>query len=145
MAKPRHVAIASQNADTSPKYFVDIFDMEIRDKIDNRNAKGYYLTDGTVNAAILKFKNAPTGGCVLDCDGLQHIEFEMENLDAVAERRRAAGYKPRHDVNIAQGLGANPSKDSAEIKLTGPNRLMINISQRGCVGASRADRRANDT
>jgi glyoxylase I family protein len=142
MVKLRHIAIASQDPDKSAKYFVDVFEMEIRGKINSRNATGYYLTDGTVNIAILKFKNAPAAGCALEYEGLHHIGFEVDDLDAAVERNRAAGYEPRHDVNIAQGLGANPHKDNAEYKLVGPNGLMIDISQRGWVGANNAEDQA---
>lgn len=136
MARLRHIAIASQDPDKSAKYFVDVFEMQIRGKIDSRNATGYYLSDGTVNIAILKFKNQPAAGCALDYEGLHHLGFEVDDLDAAVARNRAAGYEPRHDVNIAQGLGANPQKDNAEYKLIGPNGLMIDISQRGWVGAN---------
>ncbi|HPF25506.1 MAG TPA: VOC family protein [Steroidobacteraceae bacterium] len=136
MPRLRHVAIASQDPDKTAKYFVDVFAMQIRGKIDSRNANGYYLSDGTINIAILKFKNQPAAGVPLDFEGLHHIGFEVEDIDATVERCKAAGYDPRHDVNIAQGLGANPSKDNAEFKLTGPNGLMIDVSQKGWVGAS---------
>jgi catechol 2,3-dioxygenase-like lactoylglutathione lyase family enzyme len=135
MAKLRHIAIASQDPDRSARFFVDVFGMEIRGKIDSRNATGYYLSDGTINVAILKFKNAPAAGCALEFEGLHHIGFEVDDLDATVARCRASGFEPRHDVNIAQGLGANPHKDNAEYKLTGPNGLMIDISQRGWVGS----------
>ncbi len=138
MAKLRHIAIASSNPDATADYFVKVFDMQIRGKIDSRNASGYYLTDGTMNMAILKFKNAPAAGVSLEFQGLHHIGFEVEDLDATLARCEAAGFGPRHDVNIAQGLGANPNKDNAEYKLTGPNGLMVDISQRGWVGSSAA-------
>lgn len=134
MAKLRHVAIASQDPDKSAQYFVEVFGMAIRGKINSRNATGYYLSDGYMNIAILKFKNAPAAGCDLSYEGLHHIGFEVEDIDAAVDAHRAFGLEPRHDVNIAQGLGANPHKDNAEYKLAGPNGLMIDVSQRGWVG-----------
>lgn len=137
MAQLRHIAIASQDPDSAADYFNKVFGMEIRGKIDSRNATGYYLSDGTVNMAILKFKNAPAAGVPLDFVGLHHLGFEVDDIDAALELHLAAGFEPRHDVNIAQGLGANPSKDNAEYKLSGPEGLMIDISQKGWVGSKR--------
>jgi glyoxylase I family protein len=138
MGRLRHIAIASKDPDNTAKYFVDVFGMEIRGKIDSRNASGFYLSDGVMNVAILKFKNAPAAGSEygLDYVGLHHIGFEVDDLDAAVERSIRAGYQPRHDVNIAQGLGANPNKDNAEYKMTGPEGIMVDMSQRGWVGSS---------
>jgi catechol 2,3-dioxygenase-like lactoylglutathione lyase family enzyme len=135
----RHLAIASHDPDTAAKYFVDVFGMEIRGKIDSRNASGFYLSDGVINIAILKFKNAPAAGSEygLEYRGLHHIGFEVDDIDAAVERSIAAGYPPRHDVNIAQGLGANPDKDNAEYKMTGPEGIMVDISQKGWVGSGK--------
>lgn len=137
MGKLRHIAIASRDPDRHAEYFSTVFGMEIRGRIDSRNATGFYLTDGTVNVAVLKFKNAPAAGVPLDYVGLHHIGFEVDDLDAALDRHVAAGYEPRHDVNIAQGLGASPDKDNAEYKLSGPDGLMIDISQKGWVGSTR--------
>jgi len=52
----------------------------------------------------------------------------------VVERFEASGYAPRHDVNIAQGLGRNPDKDNAEYKMNGPEGVMVDISVRGWAG-----------
>ncbi|MBS0400559.1 MAG: VOC family protein [Proteobacteria bacterium] len=136
MTRLRHIAIASKDPDGTARYFEKVFDMQIRGKIDSRNARGYYLSDGVINMAILNFKNAPAAGGNLDFVGLHHIGFEVDDIEATIARSEAAGCGPRHDVNIAQGLGANPHKDNAEFKLSGPEGMMIDVSQRGWVGAS---------
>lgn len=133
MTRLRHIAIASQDPDGTAHYFADVFEMQICGKIDSRNARGYYLSDGVINLAILQFKNAPAAGCPLDFVGLHHIGFEVDDIEKTIERSIAAGCEPRHDVNIAQGLGANPHKDNAEFKLRGPEGMMIDVSQRGWV------------
>jgi hypothetical protein len=52
----------------------------------------------------------------------------------VVDRFENSGFAPRHDVNIAQGLGMNPHKDNAEYKMTGPENVMIDVSERGWAG-----------
>lgn len=136
MTRLRHIAIASKDPDGTARYFAEVFEMQIRGRIDSRNARGYYLSDGVINLAILQFKNAPAAGGTLDFVGLHHIGFEVDDIEATIARSVAAGCGPRHDVNIAQGLGANPHKDNAEFKLSGPEGMMIDVSQRGWVGTS---------
>src|SRR5690349_17917390 len=57
MAKIKHIAISSQDPDKTAKFYVDVFGMKQVGRIDNPNTTGYYLTDGDLNLAILKFKN----------------------------------------------------------------------------------------
>ena len=66
--------------------------------------------------------------------GLHHIGFQCDDIEALVNDFNEAGYPPRHDINIAQGLGKNPAKDNAEYKMTGPENVMIDLSERGWVG-----------
>jgi catechol 2,3-dioxygenase-like lactoylglutathione lyase family enzyme len=132
----RHVAISSADPDTSVGFFVDVLGWKIAGKVDSRNAHGYYVTDGHINIALLAFKNRPAAGMEFPegYTGLHHIGFQCDDINDVVERFESSGYAPRHDVNLAQGLGKNPSKDNAEYKMTGPERVMVDVSERGWVG-----------
>jgi len=134
--KLKHVAIAAADPDESVKFFTDVLGWAIAGKIDSRNARGYYVTDGNINIALLNFKNRPAAGKEFPegYAGLHHIGFQCDDLDAVVERFEASGFAPRHDVNIAQGLGRNPDKDNAEYKMNGPDGVMVDISVRGWAG-----------
>jgi len=102
----------------------------------SRNANGYYVTDGNINLAILNFKNGPAAGKEFPQGfvGLHHIGFQCDDIEAMVGDFQANGYQPRHDVNLAQGLGKNPAKDNAEYKMNGPENIMVDISERGWVG-----------
>ena len=132
----RHVAIAAANPDESVKFFTDVLQWQLAGTIDSRNARGYYVTDGHINIALLNFKNAPAAGKEFPegYTGLHHIGFQCENIDEIVERFEASGFAPRHDVNLAQGLGKNPSKDNAEYKMTGPEGVMVYVSEKGWAG-----------
>jgi glyoxylase I family protein len=134
----KHVAIASADPDKSAKFFVDVLGWSIAGRIDSKNALGYYVTDGVMNIALLNFKNRPAAGLEFQQDytGLHHLGFQCDDIEALAERFEVSGYAPRHDVNTAQGLGKNPAKENAEFKMTGPENVMIDISERGWVGTS---------
>ena len=134
--KLKHVAIAAADPDKSAQFFVDVMGWRIAGKIDSRNARGYYVTDGSINIALLNFKNIPAAGREFPADytGLHHIGFQCDDLDEIVERFEQSGFAPRHDVNIAQGLGMNPHKDNAEYKMCGPEGVMIDVSVRGWAG-----------
>lgn len=132
----RHVAIASNDPDNSVKFFTDVLGWTLAGRIDSRNAQGYYVTDGQINIALLRFKNRPAAGMEFPegYAGLHHIGFQCNDIAEIVERFESSGFAPRHDVNIAQGLGKNPAKDNAEYKMTGPEHVMVDVSERGWVG-----------
>ena len=136
MAKLKHVGIATRDPETAAKFFTDVFGWEIVGEIASRNATGFYVSDGNMNIALLKFKNAPAAGTEYGTEytGLHHLGFQVEDLDGCAAQIAQAGYEPRHDINIAQGLGANPHKDNAEYKYAGPDGVIVDVSERGWVG-----------
>lgn len=136
MVRLRHVAIASQDPDNSVKFFTEVLGWTMAGRVDSRNAQGYYVTDGQINIALLRFKNRPAAGMEFPAGyaGLHHLGFQCDDIEEIVGRFEDSGFAPRHDVNIAQGLGKNPAKDNAEYKMTGPENVMVDVSERGWVG-----------
>ena len=136
MPQLRHIAISSQDPEAAAKFFTQVFGMEVVGTIDSRSATGCYVSDGHLNIALLKYKNDGAAGeeYGMDYSGIHHLGFHVESIDEAAQRFEAAGYAPRHDINAAQGLGANPVKDNAEYKYAGPDGIIVDISERGWVG-----------
>ena len=134
--KLKHLAMASDNPEQSRDFFVDVLGWEVAGIVASRNADGFYVTDGNVNVAILKFRNLPAAGKEFPegYTGLHHIGFQCDDIEAMVSSFVDKGYQPRHDVNLAQGLGKNPAKDNAEYKMQGPENIMVDISERGWVG-----------
>ncbi|QFU24076.1 VOC family protein [Shewanella eurypsychrophilus] len=132
----KHVAMASSDPDKSRDFFVNIMGWSVAGVVASRNANGYYVTDGNINLAILNFKNGPAAGKEFPQGyvGLHHIGFQCDDIEAMVDGFKEEGYQPRHDVNLAQGLGKNPAKDNAEYKMNGPEDVMVDISERGWVG-----------
>lgn len=62
MAKLRHIAIATQNAEETAKFYVEVFGMTQLSSIETPIVSGAFLTDGTINLAILDFKNDQVAG-----------------------------------------------------------------------------------
>jgi glyoxylase I family protein len=139
MAKIKHIALSTQDVDRTAAFYVNVFGMKEIARIDSPNARGYYLSDGDLNLAILNFKNAAAAGAERGktWSGLHHIGFQVESLEAITEKLAAAGSEPRHDVNEALGVGHGaPRHENVEVKYSGPDGVMVDVSETGWVGTS---------
>ena len=56
MARIKHIAIATDDPEATAKFYVEGLGMKQVGKLDTPTDEGYYLTDGYINLAILKFK-----------------------------------------------------------------------------------------
>jgi catechol 2,3-dioxygenase-like lactoylglutathione lyase family enzyme len=139
MAKIKHIALSTQDVDKTAKFYIDVFGMKEIAKIDSPGARGYYLSDGDLNLAILNFKNDAVAGAERgkEWSGIHHIGFQVENLEEIAEKLAAAGSKPRDDVNQALGVGQHGHHyANVEVKYSGPDNVMVDVSETGWVGTS---------
>jgi catechol 2,3-dioxygenase-like lactoylglutathione lyase family enzyme len=91
MAKLRHIAIQCEDHLATAEFFKEVFGLEEMYRIDNPGTAGgaIYLSDGTVNLAILK---------IVDPEfpnyrpmGLNHIGFVVEDLDDAVAKAKAHG------------------------------------------------------
>ena len=62
MAKIKHIAIATQEPDKTARFYKEVFDLQEVGRVDSPRAEGYYLSDGNVNLAILRFKDEVVAG-----------------------------------------------------------------------------------
>ena len=139
MAKIKHIAIATQDADKTAKFYIDVFGLQEIAKLDGPGASGYYLSDGDINVAILNFKNNEVAGPEYgkEYSGLHHIGFEVESLEEIAERMATANAGPRDDINKALAISMDGSRHAnVEVKYGGPDGTIIDVSETGWVGTS---------
>ena len=139
MPKIKHIALSTQDVDKTAKFYMDVFGMKEIAKLDGPGAKGYYLSDGDLNLAILNFKSDAVAGVERGkaWSGIHHIGFQVESLEEIAEKLKAAGSEPRHDVNAALGVGQGPRHGgNVEVKYNGPDNVMVDVSETGWVGTS---------
>ncbi len=144
MAKIRHIAIATQNAEQTAKFYIEAFGLTQISTIDTPIVSGAFLTDGTINLAILDFKNDQIAGAERgqDWTGIHHIGFEVENLEEIAQKLAGAGATPRNDINQALGLGLGSGhQGNAEVRYSGPDGVTFDVSQTGWVGTERRPRK----
>lgn len=137
MPKIKHIALSTQDVEATAKFYMDVFGMKQVGKVDSPGAKGYYLTDGDLNLAILNFKNDQVAGAERgkDWSGIHHIGFQVDNLDEIAEKLAAAGSERREDINEALGVGhGKQSGGNVEVKYRGPDNIVVDVSESGWVG-----------
>jgi catechol 2,3-dioxygenase-like lactoylglutathione lyase family enzyme len=142
MPKIKHIAISTQDVDTTAKFYMDVFGMKQVARVNSPGATGYYLSDGDLNLAILHFKNDVVAGVERGAawSGIHHIGFAVESLEEIAEKLAAAGSKPREDVNEALGVGyGRRHEGNVEVKYSGPDGVMIDVSETGWVGTASFD------
>ncbi|MBM3487281.1 MAG: VOC family protein [Alphaproteobacteria bacterium] len=130
MAKIRHIAIAVPDPERTAEFYVKSFGMERAGYTDTPIATGVYLTDGTVNLAILNYKmdkavGKPEGTRYV---GAHHFGFVVEDLDASRKEIESNGGKFFLDLP--------DQKDTLyyEMKFTDPNGIVFDISHHGWVG-----------
>ena len=139
MPKIKHIAISTQDVEKTAKFYIDVFGMKEIAKVDSPGARGYYLSDGDLNLAILNFKNDAVAGVERGkgWNGIHHIGFQVESLEVIAEKLAAAGSQPRDDVNRALGVGQGRRHGgNVEVKYSGPDGVMLDVSETGWVGTS---------
>jgi len=142
MAQIKHIAIATQDADATAKFYTEVFGLREIAKLDSENASGYYLSDGNINLAILNFKNDQVAGPEygVNYSGIHHIGFEVESLEEIAKKLEQANSKTRDDINQALGVGMGGARhDNVEVKYAGPDGVIIDVSQTGWVGTRGLD------
>jgi catechol 2,3-dioxygenase-like lactoylglutathione lyase family enzyme len=139
MAKIKHIALSTQDVDATSRFYVDVFGMKQIGRIDHPAVRGYFLSDGDLNLAILNFRNDAAAGVERGKDycGLHHIGFQVESLEAIAERLAAAGSARRDDVNDALDVGRQDRRyANVEVKYSGPDGIMVDVSETGWVGTA---------
>jgi catechol 2,3-dioxygenase-like lactoylglutathione lyase family enzyme len=138
MPKIKHIALSTQDVEKTARFYIEVFGMKEIAKIDDPGTQGCFLSDGDINLAILNFKNDQAAGAERgrDYSGIHHIGFQVESLEAIADKLRTAGAVRRDDINQALGVGARQAHGNVEVKYGGPDGIMIDVSETGWIGTS---------
>ena len=132
MARIRHIAIGTQDPEATAKFYIEGLGLKEVGKLDSTTAQGYYLSDGHVNIAILKFKDdepATTEGAP-KYTGVHHFGLEVEDMAASRERIEQAGavHRPYPGTDEMEARG------NVEVKFSGPDGVTIDLSEHGWLG-----------
>jgi lactoylglutathione lyase len=128
--KLRHIAIAVRDPEACAKFFESAFGMTRA----GNAMRGIYLTDGTVNVALLDFKDEVVAGHE-DRPGVQgiiHFGMWVDNLDESEAAITSAGGK--YLTGRQEGETSNPNV-FYEVKYTTPEGFVFDITETGWRGA----------
>jgi catechol 2,3-dioxygenase-like lactoylglutathione lyase family enzyme len=138
MYKIRHIALASdhpgQAADFYKQWFgfreLSRFGIPEDPSAEAKRPSGVFLTDGTINIAILKFDNDQLGKG-LDFVGIHHFGMVVEDTDEWVKRLTAAG--------VESVPYEAPPGTHAELKFRGPDGVVFDITSHLWAGAEEVE------
>ena len=91
MPRIRHIAIATQDPEATARFYKEGLGLREAGVVSSDLAEGYYLTDGHVNVAILKFKTdaAATTEGAPRYTGVHHLGFEVDDMQSARKQIEA--------------------------------------------------------
>ncbi|BCO39225.1 hypothetical protein MINTM001_03640 [Mycobacterium paraintracellulare] len=128
MAKLRHVAVAVDNPENAASMLRSVFDFIEVGRCDNELAEGVFLSDGTLNIAVLHFRTDQLGKG-LDFRGLHHVGFLVDDIAQTRKRLVAEGAECTMD---------RPEGDDSsffEVKFMSPDGFLFDVSDQPWVGS----------
>ena len=139
MAKIKHIALTTHNLEKVASFYKDVFGMT---EVGRGGSTHIYLSDGSLNLTIRACKkrdDPDVGTHGENFSGLHHIGFVVDDVLACAERMEKAGATRLTPLDAAgkhgqSGRDRRPSQ--AEVKVSGPDGVIIDISEFGWPGNS---------
>lgn len=128
MSKIKHLAIATNNPEKTAAFYKEAFGFKEVGKT-GATAKlgdGYFLSDGTLNIAILKFRTDQIGKG-MDYVGLHHFGVLVDDSDGAADRLEAMG------AECITGRKSN-GPGFFEVKFRGPDGVVFDIAEHPWIG-----------
>ena len=131
MAKIKHIAIRTHDIERTAAFYKEAFGLEQV----GVGQSGIYLTDGYLNIAILNMRGVVEGETMKL--GIDHVGFQVDDVDATVEKIRALGGKPLNQRNEVSA--GDPSKPQSyfEVKCVVIDDQVIDVSNAGWIGAAK--------
>ena len=133
MPKLRHIAIAAEDPEAMAEFYKKAFDFKEVGRPNGHLADGVFLSDGTLNMAILKFKTDQLGKG-MDFRGIHHFGVLVEDVDEFTARLDSLG--ARHYID--QGQDGHQA-GYFEKKFFGPEDVLFDIAEHPWGGAAPLD------
>jgi catechol 2,3-dioxygenase-like lactoylglutathione lyase family enzyme len=130
MAKLRHIALATNDPDKTAEFYKSAFGFQEIRKISGDLAHGYFLSDGTLNIAILKFAKYDQLGRGLDYVGLHHFGVVVDDVDEYIRKLESMGAECCMRLTPEQQAQGN-----FEFKFRGPDGVVFDIADRPWPGS----------
>ena len=133
MAKLRHIALSVKDPEATAQFYEDAFDLKRVGEVNSALAEGIYLSDGTINIALLLYKSDEMSGYVegedergKDWEGIHHMGFLVENVKETERKIENAGGK------YLMGRPDGPEPNTFyEIKFRDPQGVIVDVTHLG--------------
>ncbi len=128
--KLRHIAISVPDPKKAAEFYINAFGMTKVAEVNAPAADGVYLTDGTINMALLRYKQDEWvgEGKTKDWFGVHHFGFWVDDVEESQKNIEAAGGK----WFMGEMAGDNIFY---ELKFCDPNGNIFDVSHNGWGGA----------
>jgi catechol 2,3-dioxygenase-like lactoylglutathione lyase family enzyme len=128
MAKIRHIAISVPDPWKAADFYEQSLGLKRVGETHSTYADGVYLTDGTVNLALLKYKSDEGAGeSGKDFVGAHHIGFWVDDFDSTKEKIEDRGGK----------YWMGDPATSYEVKFRDADGCVFDLSLHGWPGADK--------
>jgi lactoylglutathione lyase len=127
MAKLRHIAIAVKDPEKAAKFFEDAFGMTRAGSA----MRGVYMSDGTMNVALLNFGEEPVPGFEKGYEGIIHFGMWVDNTDVIDRRIKDAG------GSYLTGRFEKDPNVFYEVKYKTPEGIVFDVTANGWKGATK--------
>ncbi|MBS0505907.1 MAG: VOC family protein [Proteobacteria bacterium] len=127
MQKLRHIALSVSDPEAAAQFFEQAFGMTRA----GRAMRGWYMTDGVINVALLNFGDEPVPGYEdqPDVRGVIHFGMWVDNLEEAGQRVIDAGGK------YLTGRKETDPNVFYEVKYTTPDGIVFDMTESGWKGA----------
>ena len=139
MAKLKHIALTTHEIEKAASFYKDVFE---REEVGRSGATHIYLSDGEMNLTIRACKTSDdpdVGQQGEQFSGIHHIGFVVDDVMTCADHMEKAGATLLTALDPAERRGSSRGAQAprnAEVKLSGPDGVIIDISEFGWVGNS---------
>jgi lactoylglutathione lyase len=123
-ARLRHIALSVPDPDKAADFFEQAFGM----KRVGKAGIGCYVSDGTVNVALLKY-DGDVPGFGPGYYGLIHFGMWVDNLEEAADKATKAG------ATYVMGRPEDNPNTFYEVKYKDPNGIVFDLTHNGWRGA----------
>ena len=127
MEKLRHIALSVSDPEAAAQFFEQAFGMTRAGKA----MRGWYMTDGVMNVALLNFKDETVPGYdkLKDVRGVIHFGMWVDNLEEAEKNVLAAG------GTYLTGRKETDPNVFYEVKYRTPDGIVFDITESGWKGA----------
>ena len=130
MARLRHFAVVVRDLEKAARFYEEVFELRRAGEETLDFATAIYLTDGTVNLALLNYHGKRGSGLddAKNFVGAHHFGFQVDDIAATQKKIEARGGRFFFD------LGEDEEKENFERKFKDPDGIIFDISKKGWQG-----------